>query len=77
MNDHPFSDEEKEIMDLLIEAHRKYCQLKPLHPSDITDWVNGLHKLQDILIVRTVFRKYPKYFNPPQINNEETYTTIS
>ena len=29
--------EEKEIMDLIVEAHNRYIKLKPTHPNDQRD----------------------------------------
>ena len=61
--------EEKEVMDLLVEAHNKYVQMESTHPSDITDWVNSFHILQDILTRRILRRDYPDVFITIQKNS--------
>lgn len=58
----PFTKEENEIMNLLTEAHNKFMKLKQVHPNNPIDWVNGIHKCQDVLINRVVCRDYPNYF---------------
>ncbi len=58
---HPFTPEEKEIMDLLIEAHNKFCKMQAIDIG--RDWSDRFHALQDVLIVRAAIRDYPKYFN--------------
>ena len=58
----PFTKVEQEIMDLLVEAHNKFVELKPTHPSDITEWVNGIHRCQKTLMARVVRRDYPNEF---------------
>lgn len=62
--EHPFTPEEKEVMDALIEAHNKFCKLQidGLYQPHGYDWVTHLHALQDILIVGATMRQYPKYF---------------
>lgn len=58
----PFTREEKEIMDLIVEAHNKFTELKSTHPSDIIEWIDGMHKLQNVLGGRVLRRDYPNVF---------------
>jgi hypothetical protein len=58
----PFTKEEKEVMDLLIQAHNKFIKIYQTHPSDIKDWVDGIHRCQSILKCRVVRRDYPNHF---------------
>lgn len=58
----PFTKEEQEVMDLLVEAHNKYTELEQTHPSDLPDWVNALHTLQRLLGQRILRRDYPEDF---------------
>ncbi|CAM3556895.1 MULTISPECIES: hypothetical protein [Elizabethkingia] len=53
---------EKKIMESLVKAHNDYVKLSSTHPSDIKDWTNALHILQDILTRRILRRDYPKDF---------------
>ena len=60
--DKPFSKEEEEAMNLLIDAHGKFSQLEQTHPSDITEWLFHLHAMQRILGQRVLRRDYPNIF---------------
>jgi hypothetical protein len=59
----PFTKEEKEIMDLLVEAHNKFAKIEQTHPSDINEWVDLIHRCQSILQGRVVRRDYPDVFH--------------
>jgi len=59
----PFTDKEKKVMDLLVEAHNKFLELEPTHPTEITEWVSNFHKLQDLLGARVLRRDYPETFS--------------
>lgn len=58
----PFKKEEKEVMDLLLEAHNKFVKIKQTHPSDMGEWIEGVHRCQRILQGRVVRRDYPYDF---------------
>jgi hypothetical protein len=65
----PFTPQEKEVMDLLIQAHNKFCELQKGNTPYIKhgyDWLTYLHRLQDVIIVGATMRKYPDYFNIQQ-----------
>lgn len=49
-------------MNLIVEAHNKYVLLEKTHPSDIKDWVDKIHCLQDILTRKILQRDYPNDF---------------
>lgn len=59
----PFTKEESKIMDLLVKAHNEFVKLESSHPSEITDWVNGIHTLQRLLGHRILRREYPSFYN--------------
>ena len=58
----PFTEKEKKIMDLLVEANNNFIELKRTHPMEITGWVSNFHKLQDLLGARVLRRDYPETF---------------
>ncbi|GEP52368.1 hypothetical protein FNO01nite_30400 [Flavobacterium noncentrifugens] len=60
------NEEEARITKLLTDAHNAFVVLEMTHPSDINDWVNGIHELQKIIGMRILRRDYP-----------ETYPTIN
>lgn len=58
----PFLDEEKEIMELLVDAYNKFIKLKQTHPTHNREFMDGIHKCQDILGHRILQREYPNYY---------------
>jgi len=58
----PFTEEEKIIFDLLVQAHNKFVEMEQMHPDDMREWVDGIHKCQNVLISRVVTRDYPDVF---------------
>jgi hypothetical protein len=58
-----YTPEEREIVDLIIQAHNKFCELERTHVSEIPDWVGGVHLLQDILGRRILRRVFPDDFS--------------
>lgn len=58
----PFTPEEKEIMSLIVEAHNKFLELERTHPMEMTEWVDSIHRLQDLLGARVLRRDYPETF---------------
>lgn len=59
--DPPFTPEEREVMDLLVEAHNKFLALEP-KTERMAEWVLGIHLLQQLCIQRMLKRLYPEYF---------------
>lgn len=58
----PFTKEEQEIMNLLIEANNKFNNLKITHPSEKDEWLHSFHNLQSLLMCRVTRRDYPNDF---------------
>lgn len=63
----PFTFEEQEVMDLLVQAHDKFLKLQQYvpHSSAFTphqEWTFYMNHLQDMLILRIVKRDYPNEF---------------
>ena len=59
----PFTEEEAEIMQLLVRAHNKFIGLRNTHKMETTEWVQSFHKLQDLLGARVLRRDYPDTFH--------------
>ena len=51
--------QEQEVMDKLIECHRAFIGLERQHPDEMRDFIDGMHRIQDLLAVRVVRRLYP------------------
>lgn len=47
---------EVEVFDKLKEAHHAFIKLDVIHPNDITEWVSGIHRLQDLCFSR-IYRR--------------------
>lgn len=58
----PFLEDEKEIMDLLVEAYNKFVKLEQTHPTHNREFTDGIHKCQDILGHRILQRDYSEYY---------------
>jgi len=58
----PFTEEEREVMDLLIEAHNKYARLPVLREDVGRNWADGIHICQAALGQRVLIRDYPDVF---------------
>ena len=58
----PFTKEEQDILDLIVKAHNKFCELKTGHSEESIEWKEGIHKLENVLIGRVVSRDYPDVF---------------
>ena len=56
------SQQEKEVLDKLIEAHNLYAILENQNSSDIIDWCNSMHNLQRIISTRVARRTNPDVF---------------
>jgi hypothetical protein len=62
------TDEEKQIMNKLIDAHNLYNKLPSTHPSDMQEWVNAIHQLQQLLGMRILRREHSDIFPIKSIN---------
>ena len=58
----PFDKDEKEVMNLLLEAHNKFAKLNRTHDMEILEWCLSFHKLQDLMGSRVLRRDYPETF---------------
>lgn len=67
----PFTDEEQEVMDLIVQAYENYIQIEPMHPDHIREFVDGIHKCQTVLKSRVVTRDYPDIFYNATLKNSE------
>lgn len=56
------TEEEKEILYLLNDVYYKYDSLPEQHHSDKGEFVNALHTLQHLVMIRSVRRRNPDMF---------------
>jgi len=50
---------EQDCMDGLVTAFNAFKNLEVQHPTDLQEFVIGIHHLQDMLAVRVCRREYP------------------
>jgi hypothetical protein len=65
----PLTPNEEEIMNHLVDAWNKFIDLQEMHPDEINDFKDAIHKAQRILSMRTLRRDYPDYYN--KIKNKQ------
>lgn len=58
----PYRRNEKEIMDKLKEIKTLFNEQGYTHPDQENQLVDGIHKIQDIIMYRICQRDYPKEF---------------
>lgn len=58
----PFTKEENNIMNNLIEAYNGFIKLDDTHPTANTEFCNAIHICQLLLEHRILQREYPKKF---------------
>jgi hypothetical protein len=63
------TEAEKKVLNKLVEAHNAFIELAEYHPSDITEWVHGMHALQNIVMSREAVRNDPVYFSKSKSDN--------
>ena len=56
------TEEEKEILMMLNDVYDKYNALSVQHHADMDEFVNALHVIQHLVMIRSVRRKYPDIF---------------
>lgn len=55
-------DAERACMDHLLKAHEAFLSLQRNRPDEQRDWVDGMHRLQDLLANRVLHRLYPEFW---------------
>lgn len=56
------TDDEKDVLNKLAEAHNAFCKLQKIHPSDTREWTHNIHALQNIVMSRIAVRENPDFF---------------
>lgn len=56
------TDKEKEVLKNIGAAHRAFAELDQTHPSDLPDFVNGVHIMQGMIMQRICRRENPEVF---------------
>lgn len=59
-NENGLTQNEQIVMNKLMEAYEAFLELNKEHPDELRDFVDGIHRCQDVLAVRICRRIYPK-----------------
>jgi len=62
---------EKEIIDLLVLAWNKFIRLDEQHPCDKSEFMDAIHKAQQLIMIRDARRNNPEIFPIYERENEE------
>jgi hypothetical protein len=54
--------DEKRLLKTIVRLHNDFSKLEQTHPADITEWINGIHILQNVIAFRITRRDYPETF---------------
>ena len=54
------TESEGEVVDALVTAWNKFSGLERQHPDELRDFMDAIHRCQDLLAVRIARREYPK-----------------
>lgn len=66
--------DEQSVMDKLMDAYREFLKLDRERPDELRDFVDGIHRCQDILGIRVLRRSVPTGW--PTYQNTETIRTM-
>jgi hypothetical protein len=54
------TEDEQEVMNKLNECYAAFFALGREHPDEMRDFIDGVHRIQDVMAVRVVRRCYPE-----------------
>ena len=56
------TNKEQNIINLLQQIYEEFSSLEIQHDSDLKEFIEALHRLQHLVMIRSVRRKYPELF---------------
>lgn len=59
MRNDGLNEQEGKVMDSLVDAWNEFIKLDRQHPSELSDFANGIHICQHQLAMRILRRDYP------------------
>jgi hypothetical protein len=60
------TDQEKLILNHVMKAHAGFLSLSEIHPSDMQDWADAIHRLQNLIAFRVARRVDPGFWWEPK-----------
>jgi len=67
----PFTSDELEVNEAILKVHSSFMALSRTHVSELPDWTNAIHRLQTIMAMRVMRRKYPNYYSTSDDRNKD------
>ncbi len=61
---------EKECMDGLMKAYSAFLKMDRQHPDEMRDFINPLHRMQELLAIRVIRREFPKFWPTYNVDKE-------
>ncbi len=55
-----FAEDEQECHDYLQKCYGCFLKMDRQHPDEMRDFVDSIHRIQDLLAIRIVRRQFPK-----------------
>lgn len=65
-----FTSQEQKCHDYLMKSYGEFLEMERQHPDEMRDFVDCIHRMQDILAVRIVRRAYPGYWPTHKIKDK-------
>lgn len=57
-----WNKQEKNISEKIVEVHNLFLELEREHPTEIHEWVDGIHRLQNVMGMRLLRKVFPERF---------------
>ena len=54
-----------------MKSYGEFLEMERQHPDEMRDFVDCIHRIQDILAVRIVRRSYPEYWPTHKIEDKQ------
>ena len=68
--------DEKGVMDSLMECYGRFLKLEREHPTELRDFVDAVHRIQDLLAVRIVRRVFPEGWSTHEVKTNYDWKHI-
>lgn len=66
------TEDEMEIMKMIKRVGKKYCELPVQHRNDPPKFMENIHKLQQLLMIRPTIRSHEEFGeNPEKVGDEQ------
>ena len=67
------TDAEKRCMERLMESYGEWLEMERLHPDEVRDFVDAVHKIQGLIGMRVLHRHHPEFWMPQDEGKEQPH----